>query len=84
MCRNRSPGVISTRTRASRVLAFHQSCHTSELENHTEQARQATDESTLRTWRLYMARSSHFVESLLAKATQGNSGMPLTRADWYC
>jgi cyclopropane-fatty-acyl-phospholipid synthase len=62
------------------------------LENHAGQARQATDESTYRTWRLYMAGSAHFFEtgrlnvyqSLLAKATDGNSGLPLTRADWYC
>ena len=61
------------------------------LENHSGQARQATDESTYRTWRLYMAGSAHFFEtgqlnvyqSLLAKPTNGNSGLPLTRADWY-
>jgi cyclopropane-fatty-acyl-phospholipid synthase len=42
-------------------------------------------------WRLYMAGSAHFFEtgqlnvyqSLLAKATDGNSGLPLTKADWY-
>jgi hypothetical protein len=29
MWEKRSPGVTSTRTRASRLAAFHQSCHTS-------------------------------------------------------
>jgi len=61
------------------------------LENHAGQARQAADESTYRTWRLYMAGSAHFFEtgrlnvyqSLLAKSTDGNSGLPLTREDWY-
>src|SRR5258708_102230 len=33
------------------------------LENHAGQARQATDESTYRTWRLYMAGSAHFFET---------------------
>jgi len=62
------------------------------LENHAGQARQATDESTYRTWRLYIAGSAHFFEtgrlnvyqSLLSKARDGNTGLPLTRADWYC
>jgi cyclopropane-fatty-acyl-phospholipid synthase len=61
------------------------------LENHAGQARQAADESTYRTWRLYMAGSAHFFEtgrlnvyqSLLAKAADGKSGLPLTRDDWY-
>ena len=61
------------------------------LENHAEQARQATDESTYRIWRLYMAGSAHAFETgqlnvyqiLLAKAKDGRSGLPLTRADWY-
>jgi len=61
------------------------------LENHAGQARQAADDSTYRTWRLYMAGSAHFFEtgrlnvyqSLLAKSTDGNSGLPLTREDWY-
>lgn len=62
------------------------------LEDHAQQARQATDESTYRTWRLYMAGSAHFFEtgrlnvyqSLLAKPKDGRTGLPLTRADWYC
>jgi len=62
------------------------------LENHAGHVRQASDESTYRTWRLYMAGSAHsfkrgqmnVYQSLLAKATDGNSGLPLTRADWYC
>lgn len=61
------------------------------LENHAEQARQATDESTYRMWRLYMSGSAHsfatgqlnVYQSLLVKAKDGNSGLPLTRADWY-
>jgi cyclopropane-fatty-acyl-phospholipid synthase len=61
------------------------------LENHAKHACQATDESTYRTWRLYMAGSAHFFEtgrlnvyqSLLAKPADGKSGLPLTRADWY-
>ena len=56
------------------------------LENHAGHARQAADESTYRTWRLYMAGSAHFFEtgqlnvyqSLLAKPTNGKSGLPLT------
>jgi cyclopropane-fatty-acyl-phospholipid synthase len=56
------------------------------LENHAEQARQATHESTYRSWLMYMAGSAHSFEtgelnvyqSLLAKPTDGNSGLPLT------
>jgi cyclopropane-fatty-acyl-phospholipid synthase len=61
------------------------------LEAHAEQARQITDETTYRVWRLYMAASAHRFRSarlnlyqmLLAKPLNGQSSMPLTRADWY-
>jgi|SRR5215469_3690151 len=61
------------------------------LESHAEQVRQATDESTYRMWRLYMAGSAHLFEtgqlsvyqSLLVKAKDRNTGLPLTWTDWY-
>lgn len=61
------------------------------LENNADQARHITDDSTYRTWRLYMAGSAYFFEtgrlnlyqSLLAKTKNGQSGLPLTRDDWY-
>jgi cyclopropane-fatty-acyl-phospholipid synthase len=61
------------------------------LEAHAEEARHITDETTYRIWRLYMAASAHrfrlgqlnIYQALLAKSRQGESGMPLTRADWY-
>ena len=61
------------------------------LEAHAEEARRIIDEATYRIWRLYMAASQHRFRSgqlnvyhmLLARPAQGNSGMPLTRADWY-
>jgi cyclopropane-fatty-acyl-phospholipid synthase len=61
------------------------------LEAHAEEARRVTDDTTFRIWRLYMAASAHGFRSnrlnlyqvLLAKPLHGESGMPLTRADWY-
>jgi len=61
------------------------------LEDHAEQARRITDETTYRVWRLYMAASEHrfwsgqlnLYQLLLAKPLEGKSGMPLTRTDWY-
>ena len=61
------------------------------LEAHAEEARRITSDATYRIWRLYMAASEHRFRSgqlnvyhmLLARPAQGNSGMPLTRADWY-
>lgn len=61
------------------------------LEAQAEEARRITSETTYRIWRLYMAASAHRFRSarlniyqmLLAKPAQGESGMPLTRADWY-
>jgi cyclopropane-fatty-acyl-phospholipid synthase len=62
------------------------------LEAHAEDARRVTDETTYRTWRLYIAASERRFRSgqlnlyqvLLAKPVDGKSRMPLTRADWYC
>lgn len=61
------------------------------LEAHAEEARRITDESTYRTCRLYMAGSAHsfctgrlnVYQVLLAKPLHGQSGLPLTRAEWY-
>jgi cyclopropane-fatty-acyl-phospholipid synthase len=61
------------------------------LESHAEAAKRLTDEVTYRIWRLYMAGSAHqfrrgdlnLYQILLSKSPNGDSGMPLTRADWY-
>jgi cyclopropane-fatty-acyl-phospholipid synthase len=61
------------------------------LQAHAEELRRITDETTYRIWRLYMAASAHAFRSnrmnlyqmLLAKTVHGESGMPLTHADWY-
>ncbi|MGA8621122.1 MAG: cyclopropane-fatty-acyl-phospholipid synthase family protein [Candidatus Sulfotelmatobacter sp.] len=61
------------------------------LEAHAEEARCITDDTTYRTWRLYMSASAHRFRSagmnlyqmLLAKPLNGKSGMPFTRTDWY-
>jgi cyclopropane-fatty-acyl-phospholipid synthase len=61
------------------------------LEARHEQARQATDEATYRTWRLYMAGAAqgfqsgvyNIYQSLFVKPDHGRSGLPLTRDDWY-
>jgi cyclopropane-fatty-acyl-phospholipid synthase len=61
------------------------------LEARHVEAVQATDESTYRAWRVFMAVSAHLLEagtyniyqSLLLKPNGGESGLPLTRADWY-
>jgi len=60
------------------------------LEAHAEEARRITDDRTYRIWRLYMAGSAHgfrtdrlnVYQTLLAKP-RGDSGLPLTREDWY-
>jgi cyclopropane-fatty-acyl-phospholipid synthase len=62
------------------------------LEAHSEEARRITDDTTYRIWRLYMAGAVHRLRSgrlnvyqtLLAKLSNGRSGLPLTREDWYC
>jgi cyclopropane-fatty-acyl-phospholipid synthase len=61
------------------------------LEAHAEEARRVTDDTTYRTWRLYMSGSAHRFRSagmnlyqmLLAKPLNGKSGMPFTRVGWY-
>jgi cyclopropane-fatty-acyl-phospholipid synthase len=50
-----------------------------------------TDEVTYRAWRLFFAAVAHRFQTgrlnvhqaLLTKPNQGESGLPLTRADWY-
>ncbi len=62
-----------------------------QLENHAEEARRITSDPTYRIWRLYMAGSAHgfrsgrlnVYQTLLAKPVRGQSGLPLTRSDWY-
>jgi cyclopropane-fatty-acyl-phospholipid synthase len=61
------------------------------LEAKHEEAVRLTDEVTYRVWRLYMAGSAHgfkvgrlnLYQALLVKPDGHDSGMPLTRADWY-
>ena len=61
------------------------------LEEHADGARKQTSDITYRVWRIYMSASIHAFETgrnniyqaLLAKPDGGNSGLPLTRADWY-
>jgi len=61
------------------------------LEGSADQARNITDDTIYRIWRLYMAGSRHqfrtgalnVYQILLAKPFHGDSGMPLTRAAWY-
>jgi cyclopropane-fatty-acyl-phospholipid synthase len=60
------------------------------LEAHAEEARRIADDTTYRIWRLYMAGAAHrfrtgrlnVYQTLLAKPW-GDSGLPLTREDWY-
>jgi len=61
------------------------------LEAHAEEARQITDDTTYRIFRLYMAGAAHgfrsgrlnVYQTLLAKPLHGRSGLPLTREDWH-
>ncbi|MGO8794910.1 MAG: class I SAM-dependent methyltransferase [Candidatus Sulfotelmatobacter sp.] len=61
------------------------------LEHHAERAQCVTNPLTYRIWRLYMAASAHafrtarinLYHTLFAKPHNGDSGMPLTRIDWY-
>jgi cyclopropane-fatty-acyl-phospholipid synthase len=62
------------------------------LEAQHEQALAFVDEPTYRTWRLYMSASAdrftsgraNVYQTLLAKTDErGQSGLPLTRQDWY-
>lgn len=62
------------------------------LEASEEQARKLVGEVRYRIWRLYLAGSAYYFrsakldlyQSLLVKTDKGSSGMPLSRADWYC
>ncbi|MBI3800092.1 MAG: class I SAM-dependent methyltransferase [Deltaproteobacteria bacterium] len=61
------------------------------LEAHGEEACRATNKVTYRAWRLFFAAMAHrfcsgrlnLYQALVTKPNQGNSGLPLTRADWY-
>ncbi|GAB4512779.1 MAG: class I SAM-dependent methyltransferase [Anaerolineae bacterium] len=62
------------------------------LEAHHEEALQYVDEGTYRVWRLFMSGSAYgfrvgrlqVFQTLLSKpGPGGESGLPLTRADWY-
>jgi cyclopropane-fatty-acyl-phospholipid synthase len=61
------------------------------LEAHHDEARQLTDEVTYRIFRLYLAGarqgflsgSYNLHQTLLVKPADGQSGLPLTRSDWY-
>ncbi len=61
------------------------------LEAHADEARKLTSDITYRIWRLYIAGSAYsfqvgrnnIYQALLAKSEQGESRLPLTRADWY-
>jgi cyclopropane-fatty-acyl-phospholipid synthase len=61
------------------------------LEDNADEARRIVDETTYRVWRLYMAGSAHgfrtgrinVYQALLIRPDRGESGLPLTRADWY-
>ena len=62
------------------------------LDSHREAAREEVDEVTYRVWRLFMAGSSdgfksgrlNLYQSLLVKPDgAGNSGLPMTRENWY-
>jgi cyclopropane-fatty-acyl-phospholipid synthase len=61
------------------------------LEARAEAARRITDDTTYRIWRLSLAGAVHrfrsgrlnVYQTLLAKPRQGDSGLPLTREDWY-
>jgi cyclopropane-fatty-acyl-phospholipid synthase len=61
------------------------------IQENAEQARRLVDDVTFRIWRLHMAGSAHYFQSrklelyqsLLLKNENGQSDLPLTRADWY-
>jgi cyclopropane-fatty-acyl-phospholipid synthase len=61
------------------------------LESRHEEAVRATNESTYRTWRLYLAGAAegfrsgiyNIYQTLLVKPDQGRTCLPLTRTDWY-
>jgi cyclopropane-fatty-acyl-phospholipid synthase len=61
------------------------------LEAHRDEVCRAADEATYRAWRLFFSGSAYRFQTgrrsvyqvLLAKPDQGDSRLPLTRADWY-
>lgn len=61
------------------------------LEDHADVARKATDDTTYRIWRLYLAGSANgfrtgiysIHQALLVKPDHGQARLPLTRNDWY-
>jgi len=61
------------------------------LEASEEQARALVGERRFRIWRLYLAGSAYYFrtgkldlyQSVLVKSDRGESGLPLTRDDWY-
>ena len=61
------------------------------LESRREDARQLTNETIYRIWRLYMSGCAYafttgrvnVYQVLFSKPEQGQTGMPLTRRDWY-
>jgi cyclopropane-fatty-acyl-phospholipid synthase len=61
------------------------------LEDCAQSVRTITGETTYRIWRLYMSGSEdqfrsgalNLYQMLLAKPLHGDTGMPLTRSDWY-
>jgi cyclopropane-fatty-acyl-phospholipid synthase len=61
------------------------------LEFHRDQALQVVDEATYRVWRLFLPGSAYgfatgplnVYQALLLKPDDGQSGLPLTRGDWY-
>ncbi len=61
------------------------------LEARADEARQLTNETAYRIWRLYMAGAAdafraariNLYQTLLVKPDRGVSGLPMTRADWY-
>lgn len=61
------------------------------LEKRHREALQTTDEATYRVWRLFMSGSAYgfrvgrlnVYQAMLIKSGQSESGLPLTRDDWY-
>ncbi len=61
------------------------------LEAHADEVHRITDDTVYRIWRLYMAGAAHgfrngrmnLYQTLLAKPVHGETGLPLTREDWY-
>ncbi len=61
------------------------------LEDRREEACGVTDGKTYRLWKLYLAGAAHkfrvgqntVYQVLLSKPSDGESGLPLTREDWY-